>query len=212
MIFSGKKPGAEKPPVAAGPGGDPWDQETLDWLGKTKMLSLHITHVERRFKGGPGAPWGRNKSGNPEVVVSGHLYGAPQHVHLQIEFEDDLQSYGDGWLTYYLDQEHPTGGLNIPYLQIRLQDADQSIRGGFVEALRDAVTAGGNQADARAFIKPGDKWDGIEGGHTRTIDIEGIIVWANTRAPNTPGWALPLGEFDLRDYPSPSQLRSKPKE
>jgi hypothetical protein len=201
-----------KPPVAAGPGGDTWDQKTLDWLGKTKMLSLRTTHIERRFKGGPGAPWGRNRSGNPEVVVSGYLYGAPQHVHFQIEFEDDLASYGEGWLTYYLDQEYPTGRINIPYLQIRLQDADQSIRTGFVEAMRDAVMAGGNQAEARAFIKPGDKWDGIEGGHTRTLVIEGIIVWAYTRAPSLPTWTLPMGEFEFDGFPRPDQLRSKPKE
>lgn len=212
MIFGGKKPGIEVPPVATGPRGDPWDQKTLDWLGKTKMLGLRITHVERRFKGGPGAPWGRANTGNPEFIITGYLPEAPQHVHLQIEFEDDLQVYGEGWLTFYVDQEYPTGHLNIPYLQIRLQDKDHSIRTGIIEAMRDAIAAGGNQAEARAFIQRGDAWEGIEGGHTRTLDIQGMIVWGYTRAPNLPTWALPLGEFDHESYPRPSQLRSKPKE
>lgn len=103
MIFAGKKSGAEVPPTATGPGGDPWDQKTLEWLGKTKIIGLRITHVERRFKGGPGAPWGRRNTGNPETVVTGYLPEALQHVHLQIEFEDDMPAYGEGWLEVTAD-------------------------------------------------------------------------------------------------------------
>ena len=69
MIFNSNKPVGDIPPDRAGPDGDPWDETTLSWLGKTSMLDLRVTHTERRFKGGPGAPWGHIQSGNPEVNI-----------------------------------------------------------------------------------------------------------------------------------------------
>ena len=212
MIFNSNKPVGDIPPDRAGPDGDPWDETTLSWLGKTSMLDLRVTHTERRFKGGPGAPWGHIQSGNPEVIVTDYLPHAPQLIHLVIEFQGDLHGYGEGWLTYQMDNEHPTGRVNVPVLQLRLQDIDQSIRTGFIEALRDSVSAGGNQAEARAFIKFGATWDGVRGGHGRTIDVEGMIVWAHTRASSLPSWALPIGEWDLGIHPDPRHLRLKPSE
>lgn len=208
-MFGKPKNNDDLPPVATGPGGDPWDKKTLDWLKGQSMLSLHVTHVERRYKSGPSAPR-RTLEYEPEIVASGYVPHAPQHVHMQIEFTPDLREYGNAWLTYYSDMEHPGGKLNVPYLSVRLSDGDGQIRAGIVESMRDAIAAGSSVAEARVWPKIPDKWDDVEGGHSRSFDIDGMIVWAYSRSPRLQSWALPLGEFDLSTHPDPRQLRRKP--
>lgn len=105
-------PGAEKPPAAADPGGDPWDQKTLEWFTKLDRISLRITHMERRYKAGPGAPWGVNYYGNPETIATGFLNEAPQHVHVEIEFKNASPEFGGAYLTYQMDVDHTSGPIN----------------------------------------------------------------------------------------------------
>ena len=208
-MFGKTKDTTEKPPVATGPKGDPWDDKTLAWLKSTSMLGLYITNIERRYKSGPAAP-GRASEYNPEIVVSGYLPHAPQHVHLLIEFKPDHRGFGSGWLTYQMDEDHPSGKLNVPYLAIQLADTDGLLRAGIVEAMRDAITAGSSVAEARVWPKFAENWDAIEGGHSRSFDIDGMIVWAYARSPRLLPWALPIGEWDLAAHPQPSSLRRRP--
>lgn len=213
MIFSGKKPSVETPPPAARPGGDPWDQKTLDWLTKLDRISLRITHIERRYKAGPGAPWGRGDYGNPETIATGFLNEAPQHVHVEIEFRETAAEFGTAYLTYQMDVDHPSGPVNMPVLKVSVLDPDHAIRTGLLESLRDAVAAGESVAQARIWATPTDGcWATVEGGHSRCLDVTGMIVWAFTKSPRLQPWALPIGDIDLSSYPDPRQLRSRPKE
>lgn len=211
LMFGKQKEATDRPPLATGPGGDPWDHKTLDWLKATSMLSLHITHIERRFKSGPSAP-ARDGEYSPEIIASGYLPHAPQHVHVQVEFNSCVREYGSAWLTYYLEQEHAAGKLNVPYLGINLSDQDGQIRTGVVESLRDAIAGGFSVAEARIWTKFSDGWDDARGGHSRSFDVDGMIVWAYSRSPRLQSWALPLGEFDLNTHPDHRQLRRKPQE
>ncbi|MHA6692475.1 hypothetical protein [Devosia sp. A449] len=213
MMFSGKKPGAEKPPVAAGPGGDPWDQKTLEWFTKLDRISLRITHIERRYKAGPGAPWGVKDYGNPETIATGFLNEAPQHVHIEIEFKDASPEFGSAYLTYQMDVDHTSGPINMPVMKISVLDTDHAIKTGLLESLRDAVSAGESVAQARIWATPTEgRWETVEGGHNRCLDVTGMIVWVFTKSPRLQSWAMPIGEQDLTSYPDPRQLRSKPKE
>lgn len=212
VIFGGKKAGAEAPPVASGPKGDPWDQKTLEWFIKLDRISLRITHMERRYKAGPGAPWGTRNYGNPETIATGFLNEAPQHVHVEIEFVDKGPDFGSAYLTYQMDVDHEAGQVNLPVLKISVLDADHAIKTGLLESLRDAIAAGESVAQARIWAKPTEgRWDTVEGGHSRCLDVTGMIVWAFTKSPRLQPWAMPIGEQDLSSYPDVRQLRRVPK-
>ena len=212
MIFSGKKPGVETPPLAAGPGGDPWDQKTLEWLTKLDRISLRVTHIERRYMAGPKAPWGIRGHSNPETIATGFLNEAPQHVHVEIEFRDASPDFGSAFLTYQMDVDYASGPINMPVLKISVLDTDHAIETGLLEGLRDAVAAGESVAQARIWTEPADsRWETVQGGHGRCLDVTGMVVWAFTKSPRLQTWALPIGEQELSSYPDPRQLRLAPK-
>ncbi|MHA6731578.1 hypothetical protein [Devosia sp. A369] len=184
---------------------DPWDQKTLDHLKNTKMIDLQISHIERRFPRGDLVPSRSRREFWPEVVLSGHLE-VLQHVHVRVEFNPDLSGFGDARLTFFADVESPSGPLNVPYLNIVIRDEAGQIRTGAVEALRDAIASG--EPSIRARIWPsGYDWDRTSGGHGRTFEIGGMIIWSRLRSKDSAAWQGPIGEAVFDNYPSPHRLR-----
>jgi hypothetical protein len=98
-------------------------------------------------------------------------------------------------------------------MKVTVLDTDHAIKTGLLEGLRDAMAGGESVAQARIWIEPEQgRCDTVPGGHSRCLDVTGMIVWAFTKSPRLLPWALPIGEQDLGTFPDVWQLRSKPQD
>ncbi len=211
-MFGKSKSKEEELLPTSGPDGDPWDAETLVNLEKNSGFSISITHIERQFRHGAKAPKSFDDRGTPETIITGVFPFYPQHVHVEITFDLELDAYGEAYLTHYLNQFHKECKVNLPFLGIILRDGDNNIKNGIFEALRDSVMAGRSDIELRIWPTFQEGWSAVEPGAQRVFAIDGVQTWAALHSPTLAKWAYPIGECDLDTYPNPLNLRAAPKD
>jgi len=190
-----------------GPRGNPWDRETIDWLANISDIPFYITHIERMYKSDSFK--GSYTEENPEVIITGFLPYAPQYIYVVITFDAELKDFGVASLTYYYDNKHQSGNVNLPALKIQLRDQDNSLKTGFVEALRDSLMANKTSAAAKLSASFHENLDNRD---ESWFTIKGVIIWDLLHSPRLSKWAYPSDheDYDLNTYPRPSELRAAP--
>jgi len=199
--------------LATGPEGDPWDDETLIWLGQSKYINISVTHIERKFGSGESAFGLQSQLGQPEMTVTGFLKNAPQHAEVEITFDSNLTQFGQAILTHYIGLPHPMGQVNLPYIQMILRDSDNEFQAGLIEAMRDTLSTEQAIADARVWVGFRDGWDNSDPRSRVSFSLAGSLTWSFLHSPKLAKWAFPGGgEAGLASYPDLLMLRASPEE
>jgi hypothetical protein len=203
-MFGRKEQTSHRLPTPAADDGNPWDAATLAKLGEQKeRISLRLTHLEvrRRFGARPNRDW---EDGTMEVIGTGFVPHLPQHVHMELTFEQ-TEGVGVAVFDYQMAENYLGMRVHLPVLRVVLNDPGHSIALALREGMRDALASGETGVEIRCWCTFHEGWAQEQ---WKRIDVTGFNIWSNLASPQIAGWQRPIGENDLSDIPDPTKLRS----
>ncbi|GEM_PF-4897796 len=190
-------------------GENPWDASNIAKICTAEKLNVRILHIEKLYRDGAFAPDKEHKFSEITVVGTGVIPDFPQHVHVELTFQKEMQDYGVMVLTYQYNMSHQYRSVNMPLVQIVLRDESGGFAASMYEAMRDALLSGQDGIEMRCWMNFAPGWEQRES--TVYGKITGSQVWSNLHAANIPPWSMPIAFGNLQDYPDATRLRAAPE-